>query len=252
MKQLTQGKVSINLHWGFNMTNDDVYGLVESHGSWAMSDFQSRYFVVNSQVTNYRRVRQALLEIETRLAAKKQIERNVRKTEVQKKIHERSYSNEPDALQKELILIDIDQCNYDLSVYEKKYKVCLEELEKFSSIVRDIVPDIETLETYKQHNEIEERNYWIARMAKQATMDLMTIGRIGSGNLDSIAMMPLNDQAETIKAALKYNSLLNKGVQALEKQAHEELAKLPGGMNYIDSIVNEQLKLDNKVTGEDI
>jgi len=234
------------------MTNDDVFALVESHGSWAMSDFQSRYFVVNSQVTNYRRVRQALLEIETRIAAKKQIERNVRKTEIQMKIYERSYANESDPLQKEMILVDIDQCNYDLSVYAKKYKICLEELNKFSQIVRDIVPDIDTLETYKDQNEVEERNYWIARMAKQATMDLMTIGRIGQGNLDSIAMMPLNDQAETIKAALKYNALLNKGVHALEKQAQEELARLPGGMNYIDNIVNEQLKLENKVQGEDI
>ena len=66
------------------MTNNEIYDLVESHGSWSMSDFQSRYFVVNSQVTNYRRVRQALLEIETRIAAKKQIERNVKKTEIQK------------------------------------------------------------------------------------------------------------------------------------------------------------------------
>ena len=128
----------------------------------------------------------------------------------------------------------------------------IKELEKFAQIVKDIVPDVETLDTYKEHNEIEERNYWIARMVKQATMDLMTIGRIGQGNLDSIAMMPLNDQAETIKAALKYNSLMNKGVQALEKQAHEELSNLPTGMNYIDNIVNEQLKLEGKTKGEDI
>jgi hypothetical protein len=113
------------------------------------------------------------------------------------------------------------------------------------------VPDVETLETFKHHNEIEERNYWIARMAKQATMDLMTIGRIGSGNLDSIAMMPIEDQQETIKAALKYNGLLTKGISALEKTAVEELSMLPG-MKYIDEIVNDQLKLEGKTSGEDI
>lgn len=234
------------------MEEKDIYELVEKEGSWAMSDFQSRYFVVNSQVTNYRRVRQALLEIETRIAAKKQIERNRWRTETQKKIYLRDLTNEHDELKKEMIMIDIDQCNYDLSVYDKKYKVCLEELKKFAEIVKDIVPDIETLYSFKEHNEVEERNYWIARMAKQATMDLMTIGRIGQGNLDSIAMMPLNDQAETIKAALKYNSLLNKGIQSIEKQAHEELTKLPSGMNYIDEIVNNQLKLEGKVSGENI
>jgi len=234
------------------MKDDDIYNLVESHGAWSMSDFQSRYFVVNSQVTNYRRVRQALLEIETRIAAKKQIERNRWRTETQKKIHLRDLANETDELKKELIMIDIDQCNYDLSVYEKKYRICLDELKNFAEIIKDIVPDMETLETYKEHNEVEERNYWIARMAKQATMDMMTIGRIGQGNLDSIAMMPLEDQKETIKAALKYNTLLTKGIQGIEKQAHEELGKLPNAMNYIDEIVNNQLKLESKVSSEDI
>ena len=233
------------------MKNDEIFELVESHGSWGMSDFQSRYFVVNSQVTNYRRVRQALLEIETRIAAKKQIERSRRKTEVQKQILLRDHANETDDLKRELILVDIEQCDYDISVYDKKYRVCLEELEKFASIVKDIVSDVETLETFKHHNEIEERNYWIARMAKQATMDLMTIGRIGSGNLDSIAMMPIEDQQETIKAALKYNGLLTKGISALEKTAVEELSMLPG-MKYIDEIVNDQLKLEGKTSGEDI
>lgn len=233
------------------MENNEIFEMVESHGSWGMSDFQSRYFVVNSQVTNYRRVRQALLEIETRIAAKKQIERNRKKTEVQKQILQRDYVNESDELQRELISVDIEQCDYDLSVYEKKYRVCLEELQKFAQIVKDIVPDVTTLETFKEHNEVEERNYWIARMAKQATMDLMTIGRIGSGNLDSIAMMPIEDQQETIKAALKYNGLLTKGIGAIEKTAMEELALLPG-MKYIDEIVKDQLKLESKVKGEDI
>ena len=233
------------------MENNEIFEMVESHGSWGMSDFQSRYFVVNSQVTNYRRVRQALLEIKTRIAARKQIERSRRKTEVQKMILQRDLAAETDVLKQELIKVDIDQCDYDISVYDKKYRVCLEELEKFAQIIKDIVPDVETLDEYKQHNEVEERNYWIARMAKQATMDLMTIGRIGSGNLDSIAMMPIEDQQETIKAALKYNGLLTKGIGAIEKTAMEELALLPG-MKYIDEIVKDQLKLESKVKGEDI
>lgn len=233
------------------MENNEIFEMVESHGSWGMSDFQSRYFVVNSQVTNYRRVRQALLEIETRIAARKQIERSRRKTEVQKMILQRDLASESDMLKRELILVDIEQCDYDLSVYDKKYRVCLQELEKFAQIIKDIIPDVETLNTYKEHNEVEERNYWIARMAKQATMDLMTIGRIGSGNLDSIAMMPIEDQQETIKAALKYNGLLTKGISAIEKTAVEELSLLPG-MKYIDEIVNDQLKLEDKTKGEDI
>jgi hypothetical protein len=234
------------------MNNKEIFEMAEKHGAWAMSDFQSRYFVVNSQVTDYRRVRQALLEIETRIGAKKQIERNVKKTEIQKKIAIKKFEAETDLLEKELIAVDIEQLDYDLSVYEKKYKVCLEELETFANIIKDIVPDINTLESYKNHNEVEERKYWITRMAKQATMDLVTIGKIGQGNLDSIAMMPLQDQEETIKAALTYNAILHKGISGIEQLVHSELIKLPKNMNYIDKIIDEKLKLEGKIKGEDI
>jgi hypothetical protein len=235
------------------MENSQIFELAENHGSWAVSDFQSRYFVVNSQVTDYRRVRQALLEIETRIAAKKQIERNVRKTETQKKIHVRDLTLETDSLKKELIQLDIDQCDYDLSVYQKKYRICLEELDQFAKIVKDLVPDFTTLETYKQQNDEEERNYWVTRLAKQATMDLITIGRIGQGNLDSIAMMPLTDQQETIKAALKYNALLGAVIAKTEKLALEELNSVAIENKFIDQVVKQQFALENnKVQSEDL
>ncbi len=35
-----------------------------------------------------------------------------------------------------------------------------------------------------KHDPIEERRYWMVRMAKQAAMDIISYGRIGSGNLD--------------------------------------------------------------------
>jgi hypothetical protein len=234
------------------MDSNEIYTLVEQNGSPSMSDFQGRYFVVNSQVTNHRRVQQALIEIETRIAAKKQVERNMKRTSVEKKIKERELAYEKDELVKELILLDIDQLNYDLSVYEKKLIACLNELEMFSNVVKDIAPDMETLKAFCQPNEEEEQQYWITRMAKQAAMDLISTGRIGQGNLDSIAMMPLGDQQETIKAALKYNGMLNRGIAALERTAQEELALLPSNLKYIDDIVNDQRLLEDKTKGEDI
>lgn len=233
------------------MNNDDIFELVDNHGGWSMSDFQSRYFVVNSQVTNYRRVRQALLEIETRIAALKQIERSSKRTEIERKIKQRDYDNESDDLTKELIAVDIEQLDYDLSQYDKKYRVAKEELNKFADIVKDVVPDIQTLESFKDHNELEERKYWITRMGKQAAMDLMTIGRISQGNMDSISMMPIDDQKQTVKAAMKYNAVMGKNLQQLEQEAVQEIGH-DQSIEYIDELVNNQLKIETKVQGEDI
>ena len=235
------------------MDTKDVVKLVEDSGSWSTSDFQARYFIVNSQVTNYRRVRQAILEIDNRIATRKSIERNRRRTEIKKQILERDLAAETDDLKRELILVDIQDAENDLDVYAKRYKQAIDEIETFAKIVQDIVPDVETFKTYYEENPIEERNYWVARLAKQATMDLMTVGRITQGNFDSIAMMPLEDQKATLKTALKYNALLDKGLVEMDKLAQEELAALPSDMKYIDEISNETVNLlTGKVQGEDL
>lgn len=233
------------------MDNKDICDLIESHGVWGMSDFQSRYFVVNSHVTDYKRVKQAFLEIETRIGAKKQMERNIKKCLAELRIKQRDLDNEKDELYRELILIDIDQLEYDKSVYEKKLKVCQEELDIFCNIVKEIVPDAETLKSFTKNDEDQEKIYWITRMAKQAALDLFSTGRIGQGNLDSIAMMSLEDQHQTITTALKYNGILNKGISVLERTALEEISHLPSNIKYVENLVNK-LKLEDKTAGEDI
>lgn len=217
------------------LENNEIISLADSHGSWSMSEFQSRYFVVNSQVTEYRRVRQALLEIETRIGGRKQIERNMWRTQVELKIKQQEYDNEPNELKKELILVDMDQLKYDISVYEKKLKIVKEEIDTFCEIVRETVPDLPSLETYKIQNPELERDYWVTRMAKQASMDLLTIGRISQGNMDSIAMMPLVDQEETIKTALTYTATLNKAIGAVDDRVKLEMQqKSVAEFNYIE------------------
>ena len=236
------------------MEKKDVLQLAEKHGSWSMSDFQSRYFVVNSQVTDYRRVRQALLEIETRIAAKKQITRDAKRSEVQMQIKQRDLAAETRDLEKELILLDIDQLQYDISVYAKKLRVVEEELDEFAKLVLEIVPNTAELETYTQHNEELEREYWIYRMAKQASVDMVTTGRIGAGNLDSIAMMSPQDQALTIGSALVNSKKLTGGINRIEEAINTNTNLL--NSNFTGLFSQSELlglQFDNeKADGEDL
>lgn len=237
------------------LENNEILLAADTFGSSSMSDFQTKYFVVNSQVTDYRRVKQALLEIETRLGGLKQIERNIRRTDIELKMAQEAHDNETHPLKKELILVDIDQFNYDMSVNKKKLILVKEELDNFCEIIKSLVPDTETLETYKIQDSEKEREYWITRMAKQASMDMMSIGRISQGNLDSIAMMPLQDQEDTIKTALNYSAVLNKAIGSLEStvklemQQNAELSKL----NFISAKSSAPTLLtNNTVNSEDI
>ena len=98
----------------------------------------------------------------------------------------------------------------------------------------------------------KEREYWIARMGKQAAMDLVTMGRLGQGNLDSIVMMPIEEQTETLKLAAKYSGMIDQGMGILTKQALQELAQVPAQLQFVDELVDTKLQLQNKAQGEDI
>lgn len=227
------------------LENNEILEMAESYGSWSMSDFQSRYFVVHSHVTDYRRVKQAILEIETRVAALKQMQRNIKKNQILIRLKQEEIDQESNPLKKELLSVDIDQWEYDNSVYEKKLRICQEELDKFCEIVKAIVPDKTALESYKGHDDEKEREYWITRMGKQAAMDLMAMGRIGQGNLDSIAMMPVEDQERTVKLALGYTANLNKAIGYIDEDVKLELQNMTN-INTIENLIGHQQKISSE------
>ena len=74
--------------------------------------------------------------------------------------------------------------------------------------IQEHTETIDELETASEWNEEEERKYWIARMGKQAALDLMANGRVGTGNLDSIAMMKQEDQIAILDVASQYSCLM--------------------------------------------
>jgi hypothetical protein len=235
------------------MENEEIINFVDQwENSLGMSDFQSRHFVVNSQVTDYRRVRQALVEIDTRIGMKKQIERNRKKRIIEKQIIERSIAEESDPLKEQLLQVDLEQAVWDIHMYDKKERMCENELNNFIKMIKDIVPNIEELKKYNEHDEVREREYWVTRMAKQAAMDLNTIGRISQGNMDSILMMPLGDVKQTLQLAVKYNGVLGKGLEAIGRAAMDEVHALENTLTYIDDLANKQLKLEDKSPGENI
>ena len=235
------------------MNDEEIINFVDDwENSLGMSDFQSRYFVVNSQVTNYRRVRQALVEIDTRIGSKKQIERSRKKRIIEKQLIQRDIDMVEDDLKKQLLQVDLEQAEWDIHMYDKKERMVQNEINNFIKLIKDLVPNIEDLKRYNEHNELEERNYWITRMAKQAAMDLSVMGRIGQGNMDSILMMPLEDVKQTLQLAVKYNGVLGKGMEAISRSAMDQLKMLENNITYIDDLANKQLKLENKSPGEDI
>jgi len=194
------------------------------------SEYQNQFFVTASQLTPYRMLKQCMLEIESRHHSWYNIKNKMKRKLIEIKIAKRDLAEfgHQDQLRAELIKVDIEDMENDCRIWERKLMQAEDEMMGFIKQARTIAGDDEELlnKAFTYDHE-EERKYWVTRMAKQAAMDMVSYGRIGTGNMDSIAMMPEEDQILTLATTLQYNE------------------RLMGGLNQISQAVNQGL-LENK------
>lgn len=190
------------------------------------SDYQNQFFVTASQLTPYRMVKQCLLEIETRHHTWYNVKNKLKRKQIEVKLAKRELAEfgHQDPLRAELIKVDIEDMENDCRIWERKIKQAEEDLMGFINQVKMLAGDKpELLEKAFGYDHEEERQYWITRMAKQAAMDMVSYGRIGSGNMDSIAMMPEEDQIMTLATTLQYNERLMGGLQSIGQAVSQGL-----------------------------
>jgi hypothetical protein len=227
------------------------------------TDYQSTHFVANSQITPYKKVRQALMELETRHHAFVEIRNSLRKAEVLDKKFARDAAfcrEQGDDLQAELIDIDKEKNQYDIGIWKRKLKQAEGEIQQFMDIIKRYAPNKEDLKFFTEENPEEERKYWILRMGKQAAMDILAFGRLGSGNMDSIAMMDKDEQIEALTIAIQYSGIVNANVAAISESVQQQVNELISGGTLELPMIEDGLEveadvfnsLESKINGERI
>jgi hypothetical protein len=197
------------------------------------TDYQNDNFVMNSHVTKYRQVRQALLEIENRYHGIRKIKLDVRRDEVKIKALERDLEKCDDDLEAELIRLDIEELQSDNDIRKRKLHRQEEEINVFVKRVQENVENEEDIQRYFDQDPEEERKYWIARMGKQAAMDILSFGRISTGNLDSIAMLPEEEQLQILSIGFQYSNLLGGQLAKIEGKTREYTQQLLSDNNNL-------------------
>ena len=208
----------------FSLTKKDFDVLSASmRFNSGMTEYECEHFVADPQLTPWRKVRQALMELETRYHAYMENRNSLRKAEILRKRLNRDMPELPDELDRELMQIDMEKNDYDISIWKRKLRQSELELKYFLNVVEKYVDDEHPLEYYCEENHQEVRMYWIARMGKQAAMDIISYGRIGSGNMTTIMDMPEEDQVETLGVAVKYSGMIGGGIDKLNKMIAPQL-----------------------------
>ena len=191
-----------------------------------MTHEQIKNFVVNSHVTDKRKLRQVLVEIERRNHDRKKcvLDRKRKETEIARLQDKVNVTDDP--YERRLMELDIEEFELDRNKYNVTLHQYDNELAAFMDWINKNWGSMEEVEKAAEYTEEDERKYWIARMGKQAAMDVYTTGKIGTGNLDSIAMMREDDQFATLNVAMQYSGLLNVGIAKIQNELKPHLDKL--------------------------
>ena len=240
-----------------NISSDAIEAFVESNMDYGMTHEQIKNFVVNSHVTDKRKLRQVLVEVERRNHDRKKVVLDKKRKEVEiARLKDRLNITE-DPYERQLMQFDIEEYELDLNKFQVSLHQYDNEMAAFMDWINKHWESIEEVEKAAEYTEEDERKYWIARMGKQAAMDVYTTGKIGTGNLDSIAMMREDDQYATLNVAMQYSGLLSAGISKIQNELRPHLDKLmmDGSSPRIPTMEgiedNLNLKLYEQLTGNE-
>ena len=228
---------------------DSIESFVEDNMDFGMTHEQIKNFVVNSHVTDKRKLRQTLTEISTRNHERKKLFLDIERKRIKIEQLEAGLEIEDDPYARRLMQCDIDEFKLDIGRFKIAVHQSSNELQAFMDWVNKKYDSMEELIDAAQYKEEEERKYWVARMGKQAAMDVYCTGRIGIGNLDSIAMMREEDQFATLNIAMQYSGLLNAGIGKIQNELKPQMDKMmvDGSAPRIPTFDNVEDNLDLKL-----
>jgi hypothetical protein len=225
---------------------DEKLMQISENMSFALPKYKAYNFVGGAQITPYARLKQWLLELRGREDAVEHLEYTVKKAELEIQMDEESKEFITDPKRKQMIDLTIADKHVDLRKFKRNLKDAYRERQGFIDLIKEyletddaILPDGTKLIDVFGNPDLEEKfehEYWTVRMAKQAMLDMISYGRIGTGNLDSILMMDPEQQKQVLTLASAYTISIDKNINQLMAEA------TTNNFSIEDSLKN-QLKL---------
>jgi hypothetical protein len=196
------------------LTTDQAELIAYSLGrEWQMPTFKAKHFVGNAQIHPYSKLKQYLLEINSRESALermifdyKKIDLALRRAEHKITITE-GFDREEAEIERDEELRKKKSTLHKLKDLYNERQVFLDLVEEFNNSEEGRMKDgTLIMDAIKDRNKEEEleRDYWTLRLAKQSACDMIAYGRIGVGNMEAVSMLDARQQEEVFQLAADY------------------------------------------------
>jgi hypothetical protein len=202
---------------------------------WSNPKFKMRWFVGETQITPFSKLRQWLLEVKSREEAIEKLEYDIEKWQIQIDRHTylaQQSNNDFDRREHELEARELGRTQVmtrrRLVNWYLERQTIIDLVTEFLASEEALLPD-GTGRTYMDimdtdEEEFYEAEYWTNRLAKQAATDLLFYGRVGTGNMDAILSMAPEQQTRTLTLAMSYGSQLQKINQNIQLEVDKTLS----------------------------
>jgi hypothetical protein len=208
---------------------------------WTNPKFKMRYFVGQTQITPFAKLRQWLLELRTREEGIEHTEYEILKWQVEIDRHTYLAEHDPDPFEKRLHAIEADKLNRQQVATRRRLQDWFLERQQFIDLINEFKASPEVLlpdgtgRTYfdiinTDEEDLYEQEYWTHRLGKQAASDLLFYGRVNTGNMDAILSMSEEQQAHTLALAHSFATQLKEAETAIQLEVEKDLG-LENGSN---------------------
>lgn len=188
-----------------------------------MSDFQIKNFVVGAQLTPIKQLHQTAMEIDVREETLRKSDFDIKKQELKIKIIEARMAKETDPL----LLAELDM---EKLLVEEKIVMNLKEQTRLQQELKSFY---EVLDYFNQNFELDKMlemkdtldvDYWVKRLSRQASLDLIATGRVSNGNMSAMLDMPDEIFQVCVQETYKLTNQLSKVVPmpAISGPGHDE------------------------------
>lgn len=230
------------------MTENEVIEL--AHNTAVSSSnpyFKIKHFQGRSMLTPYHMLKQMFLEMRNKEDSFRHINWSKKKKEIELAREKAKLEATGSTYEQEYIKVDILNIEKDLKLFGQNAAAALKEKDRIVEVVNEILdspegklPDGRPLTDAFGDEKLErefEQEYWTVRLAKQAATEMMAYGRIGTGNLDSIAMLPPAQQDEVLKLATDVTTKMSGKMIQYSEESYNQMR-----LGHFDPINEKRLK----------
>lgn len=197
---------------------------------WGTPIFKLRHFVGDAQITPYAKMRQFIVELRNREEMVEQMEVDVAKNEALINIEIDKMNAVRTENERKYHEIEVNRLINDNNKFLRRLNTAYGERERILEVIKEMYrtgeayleDGTEIISIFGTEKEEElEADYWTARLAKQAALDLMSYGQVGTGNMEAISMMSTEQQLDTLKLAVTWSAEVNSVMDRLTAKAIE-------------------------------